>query len=104
MTFNKIQLIYRFIYFFLVSWGGVRLSPLGTSATNWPIVPARMIDDDECGAVGGINVGRRSRNSWKQPAPVSLCPPQIPHHLTRARTLAADYPPKLLHGLYIKLR
>jgi hypothetical protein len=25
---------------FLVSWGGVRLSPLGTSAINWPIVPA----------------------------------------------------------------
>jgi hypothetical protein len=25
----------------LVSWGGVRLSPLGTSATNWPIVPAQ---------------------------------------------------------------
>jgi hypothetical protein len=25
---------------FLVSWGGVRLSPLGTSATNWRIVPA----------------------------------------------------------------
>jgi hypothetical protein len=24
----------------LISWGGVRLSPLGTSATNWPIVPA----------------------------------------------------------------
>jgi hypothetical protein len=27
-------------YFRLVSWGEVRLSPLGTSATNWPIVPA----------------------------------------------------------------
>jgi hypothetical protein len=26
--------------FFFVSWGGVRLSPLGTSATNWPILPA----------------------------------------------------------------
>jgi hypothetical protein len=25
---------------FLVSWSGVRLSPLGTSATNWPFVPA----------------------------------------------------------------
>jgi hypothetical protein len=25
---------------FLASWGGVRLSPLSTSATNWPIVPA----------------------------------------------------------------
>jgi hypothetical protein len=28
------------IFFFLVSWGGVRLSPTGTSATIWPIVPA----------------------------------------------------------------
>jgi hypothetical protein len=27
-------------FFFLVSWGGVRLSPLGTSATKWLIVPA----------------------------------------------------------------
>jgi hypothetical protein len=26
--------------FYLVSWGVVRLSPLGTAATNWPIVPA----------------------------------------------------------------
>jgi hypothetical protein len=25
---------------FFFSWSGVRLSPLGTSATNWPIVPA----------------------------------------------------------------
>jgi hypothetical protein len=28
------------LFFFLVSCVGVRLSPLGTSATNWPIVPA----------------------------------------------------------------
>jgi hypothetical protein len=27
-------------FHFLVSWGGVRLNALGTSATNWPIVPA----------------------------------------------------------------
>jgi hypothetical protein len=25
---------------FSVSWGGMRLGPLGTSATNWPILPA----------------------------------------------------------------
>jgi hypothetical protein len=32
---------YRHTYiFFFSSCGGVRLSPLGTSATNWPIVPA----------------------------------------------------------------
>jgi hypothetical protein len=28
------------IIFYLVSWGGLRPSPFGTSATNWPIVPA----------------------------------------------------------------
>jgi hypothetical protein len=39
----------------LVSWGGVRLSPLGTSATIWPIVPA---PDDECGAVGGMRIAK----------------------------------------------
>jgi hypothetical protein len=27
-------------FFFLVSWGRVRLSPQGTSATVWPIVSA----------------------------------------------------------------
>jgi hypothetical protein len=39
------------IVFFLVSWGGVRLNPLGTSATNWPIVPV-----PECGAIGGMRM------------------------------------------------
>jgi hypothetical protein len=41
--------------FFLVSWVGVRLSPLGTSATSWPIVPAPDDDDDESKAVGGMS-------------------------------------------------
>jgi hypothetical protein len=31
--------------FFLISFGRVRLSPTGASATNWPIVPA---PDDRC--------------------------------------------------------
>jgi hypothetical protein len=36
---------FRITLFFLISWGGVRLtvSPLGTWATNWPIIPA--LDD-----------------------------------------------------------
>jgi hypothetical protein len=35
---------------------GVRLCPLGTSATIWPIVPAPDDDDDddECAVVGGM--------------------------------------------------
>jgi hypothetical protein len=34
------------MFSFLVSWGGMRLSPPGTSATNWPIVPST--DDGWC--------------------------------------------------------
>jgi hypothetical protein len=34
---------------------GVRPSPLGTSATIWPTAPA---PHDECGAVGGMRLGR----------------------------------------------
>jgi hypothetical protein len=45
--------------FFLVSWGCVRLSPLGTSANIWPIVPAP--DDDDYGAVGGMRIGRETK-------------------------------------------
>jgi hypothetical protein len=67
-------------FHFLVSWGGVRLSPLGTSATVRPIVPAS--DDDECGAVGGMRIGRGNRSTRRKPDPVQLCPPQIPHGLT----------------------
>jgi hypothetical protein len=63
----------------------VRLSPLGTSAINWPIVPAPD-DNDECGAVGGMRIGRGNRSTRKKPAPVPLYPPQILHDLTWVRT------------------
>jgi hypothetical protein len=32
--------IFAIVLFFLVFWGGVRLSLLGTSANIWPVVPA----------------------------------------------------------------
>jgi hypothetical protein len=38
MLFRFVSVTY--IFFFLVFWVRVRLSLLGTSATNWPIVPA----------------------------------------------------------------
>jgi hypothetical protein len=40
---NAYFILFYFIlsyFIFLVSWGGVRLSPLGTSVNIWPIVPA----------------------------------------------------------------
>jgi hypothetical protein len=46
----------------------------------------RMINDDDYGAVGGMRVGRGNRSTRKKPAPVPLCPPQIPHDLTWDRT------------------
>jgi hypothetical protein len=52
--------------------GGVQLGPLGTAATNKPIVPAP-------GEIHGMMIGRGNRSTRRKPAPVPLCPPQTPH-------------------------
>jgi hypothetical protein len=44
-----------------------------------------MIDEDDCGAIGGMKIGRGNRSTRRKPAPAPLCPPQIPHDQTRAR-------------------
>jgi hypothetical protein len=60
----------------------VRLSPLGKSASNWPIVPAL---DDGCVCVEQSDewelAGETKVFSENLP-PVPLCPPQIPHDRT----------------------
>jgi hypothetical protein len=66
--------------------GGVQPGPLGTAATNWPIVPAP--GDYVNGEFGGMMIGRGNRSTRTKPAPVPLCPP----HSTwprRARSRAA---------------
>jgi hypothetical protein len=65
--------------------GGVQLGPLGTAATNNPIVPAPGDYGD--GEIGGM-IGRGNRSTRRKPAPVPLCPPQTPH-VARTRTRAA---------------
>jgi hypothetical protein len=45
-----------------------------------------MIDEDDCRAIGGMKIGRGNRSTRRKPAPAPLCPPQIPHDQTRART------------------
>jgi hypothetical protein len=69
--------------------GGVesKLGPLGTSATEWPIVPAPVDYDD--GEFGRMKIGRGNRSTRRKPAPAPLCPTQIPLDQTRARTRAA---------------
>jgi hypothetical protein len=59
---------------------------------RWPLTgllyQAQMIHDD-CGAVGGMRIGRGNRSTRSKPTPVLLCPPQVPYNLTWARTRAA---------------
>jgi hypothetical protein len=42
-----------------------------------------------CGAISGMIIGRGNWSTWTKPASVPLCPLQIPHELTGARTRAA---------------
>jgi hypothetical protein len=65
--------------------GGVQLGPLGTAATNRPIVPAPCDYDD--GEIGGM-IGGGNRSTRRKPAPVPLCPPETPY-AARTRTRAA---------------
>jgi hypothetical protein len=82
----------------LVSWGGMKLSPLGsTSAITYLLYQPRMMDDDECGAVGGLS-GMGNQSTWRKP------PPQIPHDLTRARIWAAAAGSRRLTAWAVALR
>jgi hypothetical protein len=44
------------LFFFIIS--GVGLSPLGTAATSGPLYKPQMIDEGDCGATGGMKIGR----------------------------------------------
>jgi hypothetical protein len=48
-----------------------------------------MIDDGDCGEIGGMKIGRGNRSTRRKPAAAPLCLPQIPHDQTRARTRSA---------------
>jgi hypothetical protein len=65
--------------------GGVQFGPLGTAATDWPIVPPPSDYDD--GIFGGIKIGRGTRSTRRKPTPTPICPPQIPLDQTRVRNL-----------------
>jgi hypothetical protein len=54
-------------------------------STFGPFYQHRMMDNDECGAAGEM-FARGNQSTWRETTTVPLCPPQIPHDLTRART------------------
>jgi hypothetical protein len=76
-------------YIIVIIISGTRLSPSGTAATNDLSYQPQMIDDGDFGAIGEMKFGRENRSTRREPAPEPLCPPQIPHDQTRARTRAA---------------
>jgi hypothetical protein len=41
----------------------------------------QVIDDDDCGAIDGMRIGRGSRSTRRKPTLGLLAPPQIPHDL-----------------------
>jgi hypothetical protein len=61
-----------------------RLGLLDTGANTGPFYQPQMIDDGDCGAIGGMKIDTGNRSTWRKPAPVLLCPPEIPHDLTVA--------------------
>jgi hypothetical protein len=65
--------------FLIIILSVVRLSPLGSVATTGLLYQPQMIDDGDCGAVGGMKIGRGNGSTRRKPAPEPLCPPQIPH-------------------------
>jgi hypothetical protein len=73
--------LYTSLEVFFFWGGGLSLSPLGTSATNWSLYQPRMIDGER-GSVGEMKIGKGNRRTRRKPAPAPLCPPQISHDLT----------------------
>jgi hypothetical protein len=80
------------IFLIGIMGGEVQLGPFGTAATNIPIVPAPGDYDD--GEMGGM-IGKGNQSARRKPAPVPLCPPQIPH-AARTRPRAAAVGSQLL--------
>jgi hypothetical protein len=66
---------------FFLWWSGTE--PTITESITGLVYHSWMMDDDECGVVGGM-LGKGNGSTQTKLAPVLLCPPQIPHDLTGA--------------------
>jgi hypothetical protein len=74
--------VFEYYYYYLL--GGTK--SLSTAATSGLLYKLQMINEDDCGAIGGMKIGRGNQITRRKPAAAPLCLPQIPHDQTRART------------------
>jgi hypothetical protein len=54
-------------------------------ATSGLLYQHQMIGEGDCGAIGGMKIGKGNRSTRRKPVPAPLCPPQIPLDQTRDR-------------------
>jgi hypothetical protein len=57
---------FHFFLLFLVGWD---LSPLGTATTTNLLYQPQMTEDGDCGAIGGIKIGRGNRSTRRETCP-----------------------------------
>jgi hypothetical protein len=76
----KANFVSVLLFIIIISSSRVGLSPLGTAATSGLLYKPQMIDESDCGAIGGMKIGRGNRSTRRKPAPAPLCPPQIPSY------------------------
>jgi hypothetical protein len=67
------SLEFNTIFFFYLCGG-----TLGTAAITGLLYQPQMIDDGDCGEIGGMKIGRGNGGTRRKPAPAPLFPPQIP--------------------------
>jgi hypothetical protein len=60
-----------------------------TETTTGLLYQPQMMDDGDCGAIGGMKICRENWSTRIKSAPTPLCPPQIAHDQTWVRTRAA---------------
>jgi hypothetical protein len=52
------------MFFFYYWWGGTK--SLGTAATSGLLYKPQMIDEGDCGAIGGMKIGRGNRSTRRK--------------------------------------
>jgi hypothetical protein len=80
---------YGLIIVIIIIISVVRLSPHGTAVATGLLYQPQMTDEGDCGAIGGMKIGRGNRSTQRNSTPAPFCPSRIPHDLTWARTRAA---------------
>jgi hypothetical protein len=55
---------------FFFEWGGTYVTRY--CGHFWPIVQHQMIDEGDCGAIGGMKIGRGNQSTRRKPAPSAI--------------------------------